>query len=80
MRDERPAEGSSGPKPVFEGTKARGEQVALYAFVIVPFLAFLAAIPIAWGWGLGWTDVGLMIGFYFISGLGIDRGIGERRS
>src|ERR1700754_4435223 len=46
----------SGPKPAIEGSKARGEQIALYIFVIVPFAAFLGAIPFAWGWGLGWTD------------------------
>ena len=40
-------------KPVIEGTKKSGEQIALYAFVIVPFLAVLAAVPVAWGWGLG---------------------------
>ena len=39
----------------------------LYVFVIVPFLAFLAAIPVAWGWGLGWTDLALMVGFYCVA-------------
>ena len=33
------------------------EQVALVAFIAVPFLAILAAIPVAWGGWLGWTDV-----------------------
>jgi stearoyl-CoA desaturase (Delta-9 desaturase) len=72
--EERPAFTTSGPKPVFEGTKHRGEQLALYAFVVVPFLAFLAAIPVAWGWGLGWTDVALFLAFYIVSGLGITVG------
>ena len=69
--DERPV---AGAKPVFEGTKKRGEQFMLYAFVIVPFLAFLAAIPVAWGWGIGWTDLALMLVFYAVSGLGITVG------
>jgi stearoyl-CoA desaturase (delta-9 desaturase) len=64
----------TGPKPVFEGTKRRGEQFALYSFVIVPFLAFLAAIPVAWGWGLGWTDAVLFLVFYVVSGMGITIG------
>jgi stearoyl-CoA desaturase (Delta-9 desaturase) len=64
----------AGPKPVFEGTKARGEQLALYAFVVVPFLAFLAAVPVAWGWGLDWPDVVLFVAFYVVSGLGITVG------
>ncbi len=66
--------GSTDAKPVFEGRKRHGEQFMLYTFVIVPFLAFLAAIPVAWGWGLGWTDVVLMVFFYFLSGLGITVG------
>ena len=72
LLDERrlPAE----PKPVFEGTKRRGEQFALYTFVIVPFLAFLAAIPVAWGWGMGWTDAALFLVFYYVTGLGITVG------
>ncbi|HET6876589.1 MAG TPA: acyl-CoA desaturase [Jatrophihabitans sp.] len=64
----------NGPKPVFEGTKRPGEQFALYAFVIVPFLAFLAAVPVAWGWGLGWTDVILFVAFYFVTCWGITIG------
>ena len=70
LLDERPAS-PTGPKPVTEGTKRRGEQFALYSFVIVPFIAFVAAIPVAWGWGLGWTDVALFLVFYIVSGLGI---------
>ena len=46
----------------------------LYTFVIVPFLAFLAAVPVAWGWGMGWTDVVLFLAFYYVSGLGITVG------
>src|SRR5579884_2174866 len=72
LLDERPQ--STGPKPVFEGGKKPGEQFALYAFVIVPFLAFLAAVPVAWGWGLGWTDVILFVCFYYVSGLGVTVG------
>jgi stearoyl-CoA desaturase (delta-9 desaturase) len=72
LLDERST--ASGPKPVFEGTKRRGEQFMLYTFVILPFVAFLAAIPVAWGWGLGWTDVILFVVFYYFSGLGVTIG------
>jgi stearoyl-CoA desaturase (delta-9 desaturase) len=61
-------------KPAVEGTKHRGEQFALYTFVVIPFLAVLAAVPVAWGWGLGWTDVVLSLIFYVISWLGITVG------
>jgi stearoyl-CoA desaturase (delta-9 desaturase) len=71
LLDERP---TSEAKPIFEGTKKRGEQIVLYLVVILPFLAFAAAVPVAWGWGLGWTDVALFLAFYIPSGLGITVG------
>jgi stearoyl-CoA desaturase (delta-9 desaturase) len=43
-------------------------------FVILPFLAILAAVPFAWGWGLGWVDIGLAAGFYVVSSLGVTVG------
>jgi stearoyl-CoA desaturase (delta-9 desaturase) len=64
----------SGTKPVFEGAKRPGEQLMLYTFIIVPFLAFLAAIPVAWGWGMSWTDVILLNVFYWVSGWGVTVG------
>ena len=70
--DARPV--ATAPKPVVEGRKRRGEQFALYLFVIVPFLAFAAAVPVAWGWGLGWTDVILFVVFYEVAGLGVTIG------
>ena len=77
MLDDAPAPvppGASGPKPTTEGPKKHGEQFMLYTFVIVPFLAFVGAIPVAWGWGLGWTDVILFVAFYYVSGLGVTVG------
>lgn len=32
-------------------SKGSTEQVALALFITVPFLALLAAVPLAWGWG-----------------------------
>ncbi len=37
--------------------QSRREQVALAVFIAIPFLALFAAIPVAWGGWLGWTDV-----------------------
>jgi stearoyl-CoA desaturase (delta-9 desaturase) len=74
LEDRPNAEAGSGPKPVFEGGKRWGEQFMLYVFVIVPFAAFLAAVPVAWGWGFGWTDLALFLVFYYVSGLGVTVG------
>jgi stearoyl-CoA desaturase (delta-9 desaturase) len=72
-RPETPAPGR-GAKPLIEGRKANWEQWALYLFVVVPFLAVAAAVPVAWGWGLGWRDVVLFLVFYMVSGLGVTVG------
>ncbi|MDQ3476173.1 MAG: acyl-CoA desaturase, partial [Actinomycetota bacterium] len=53
-----------GPQPMMDEAKGRGEQLTLYIFVIVPFLALIAAVPVVWGWGLGWVDVALFVLFY----------------
>jgi stearoyl-CoA desaturase (delta-9 desaturase) len=68
------AAGPAGPKPILGGYKPAGENVLVAVFVIVPFLALVAAIPLAWGWGLGWTDVVLAVIFYAVSGLGVTVG------
>jgi stearoyl-CoA desaturase (delta-9 desaturase) len=50
------------------------EQVALFLFITVPFVALLAAIPVLWGWGIGWTDVAIGVVMYAVSGHGITVG------
>ncbi|HEX6520423.1 MAG TPA: fatty acid desaturase [Streptosporangiaceae bacterium] len=43
-------------------------------FVVIPLAALLAAIPLMWGWGLGWHDVLIALAFYWASGLGVTVG------
>ncbi|MBE9373899.1 acyl-CoA desaturase [Saccharopolyspora sp. HNM0983] len=71
---ERAAETRSGPKPLTEGRRGWVAQLSVYLFVLVPFVALIAAVPFAWGWGLGWVDVGLALVFYVISGIGVTVG------
>src|SRR5215469_13776110 len=50
------------------------QRILVGVFVAVPLLALLAAVPFAWGWGLGWHDIVLGLIFYVVSGLGISMG------
>jgi stearoyl-CoA desaturase (delta-9 desaturase) len=54
--------------------KKTTEQITLLLFIGVPFLALLAAIPIAWGWGLGWHEVVIAVVMFLFSGHGITVG------
>ncbi|MGH3646820.1 MAG: acyl-CoA desaturase [Micromonosporaceae bacterium] len=62
------------PKPLTEGPISTGSQVAVWIFVVVPFLALLAAVPVAWGWGLSWIDVAITVVMYNVTGMGITVG------
>jgi stearoyl-CoA desaturase (Delta-9 desaturase) len=71
----RTADPNAGLPPNALGAeKGALEQITLYVFVIVPFLALAAVVPAVWGWGLSWTDVSLFVGFYFVTLLGITVG------
>jgi len=63
------------PKPDLEPEpKSNFERVLLAVFVVVPFLALFAAIPMAWGRFIGWTDVIIAAVFYVFAGLGVTVG------
>ncbi len=63
-----------GATPMLGDERSRGEGVLVHVFVLVPMLALLAAVPLAWGWGLRWLDIGLALGFYYLSGFGVTVG------
>jgi stearoyl-CoA desaturase (delta-9 desaturase) len=50
------------------------EQITLLLFITVPFLALVAAVPLAWGWGLSWLDLGLLVFMYYLGCHGITIG------
>src|SRR2546430_14747092 len=66
--DESPAQ-SSGPKPLTEGKQGTGVLIGLWIFVAVPFLALIAAVPVAWGGWLGWSDIAIAAVMYVVTGL-----------
>src|SRR5215469_3814911 len=57
-----------------ETPKGPVEKTLIAVMVAIPMLALIAAIPLAWGWGLGWHDVVIAVVFYYVSGLGIAMG------
>jgi len=65
---------SGALKPVLDGQRPRAERLLVGTFTVIPMLALVAAVPLAWGWGLSWTDIGLAAGFYLLSGLGVTVG------
>ncbi|MDG6109554.1 acyl-CoA desaturase [Dactylosporangium aurantiacum] len=52
------------------GRRPLAAQIGVLAFVIVPLLALVLAVPYAWGWGLSWVDVGLAAFWYTVTCLG----------
>jgi stearoyl-CoA desaturase (delta-9 desaturase) len=63
-----------GPKPVTVGRRTNYVQLGVYIFILVPFAALIAAVPLAWGWGLTWVDVILAVVFFELTGHGVTIG------
>jgi stearoyl-CoA desaturase (delta-9 desaturase) len=51
-----------------------GMQTANLAGVVLPFLGLAAAGVLLWGWGFSWVQLGLLLGMYLLSALGITVG------
>jgi stearoyl-CoA desaturase (delta-9 desaturase) len=71
---ESPTRPAGGPRPILAGRRNLAPHIAVYVFVILPLVALVAAVPLAWGWGLTWVDVGIAAVFYVVSGLGVTVG------
>jgi stearoyl-CoA desaturase (Delta-9 desaturase) len=66
---------SRAARPDIEDEKTSGLQRFMVAvFVTIPLIALIAAIPLLWGWGLGWHDIVIALVFYCIAGLGVTVG------
>ena len=49
-------------------------RMVLALFIGIPLAALVAAVPVAWGWGLSWADASIAAVMYLISGHGITVG------
>jgi stearoyl-CoA desaturase (Delta-9 desaturase) len=65
---------TEAPKPMLGPQRTTHEHVLVYVFILAPFLALIVAASLAWGWGLTWLNVGLTVGFYLATGLGVTVG------
>jgi stearoyl-CoA desaturase (Delta-9 desaturase) len=63
-----------GPKPIIVGRRGGWTQFGVYLFIMLPFAALIAAVPLAWGWGLSWLDVVLTFVFFYFTGHGVTVG------
>ena len=66
--------GGDEPALTAEEPKKRWEQVALALFVVIPFAALTAAVPLAWHRELSWRDVVIATSMYAITGHGVTVG------
>jgi len=51
-----------------------GVRLMTLVAIVVPLLGVIAAPFFLWGWGFRWTDLGLLLGMYFFTLLGITVG------
>ena len=65
---------AGGSLPVLDGRRTAYQHTMIYVFVAGPMVALVAAVPLAWGWGVGWHDLGLLAVFYVLAVLGITVG------
>ncbi len=59
-----------GVKPLLEPALSGGAVITMWLFVVIPFLALLAAVPVAWGRGLSGADLAIFAVAYLVSGFG----------
>ena len=67
-----PAE--SSPAPQAPQPMGLGQRVANLVAVTVPVLGLVAAIVFLWGRGFSWVDLGLLLGMYAVTAVGITVG------
>jgi stearoyl-CoA desaturase (delta-9 desaturase) len=63
-----------GPKPLLDDRQTPAAAITMWIFVVLPFLALIAVVPIAWGWGLSVVDIAIATVVYLIAGFGVTTG------
>lgn len=67
---------ASGAKPLLDDPPSTVMKVLVWTFVVVPFAAIVAAVPLAglWGWGPSWLDIAMAVVMYCITCAGVGTG------
>ena len=62
------------PREAAPGRASLAVRLVTLIAIIVPLLGVVAAPFFLWGWGFHWTDLGLLLGMYVLTALGITVG------
>jgi stearoyl-CoA desaturase (Delta-9 desaturase) len=62
------------PREVASGRAPLGVRLVTLVVITVPLLGLVAAPFFLWGWGFTWVDLGLLVGMYLLTALGITVG------
>jgi stearoyl-CoA desaturase (Delta-9 desaturase) len=62
------------PAPATDHQMTRTEKLVNLAGVVLPFAGLLVAVVLLWNQAVSWIDVGLLAGFYLLTGLGVTIG------
>src|SRR5438445_12275715 len=62
------------PKPLLDRPQSTAAGITMWIFVVLPFVALIAAVPIAWGWGMTIVDLMTAIVVYLVAGFGVTAG------
>ena len=62
------------PREAAPGRPSLAVRLVTLMAIVIPLLGVVAAPFFVWGWGFGWTDLGLLVGMYVLTALGITVG------
>ncbi len=74
--DSKTTAATTAPDHVPAHEASRGVRIATAITIFLPFAALIVGLAMIWpmGYALGWTSLGLLLGFYLITGKGITVG------
>jgi stearoyl-CoA desaturase (delta-9 desaturase) len=62
------------PKSLVDAPLSMAEKVTMLCAVVLPIVGLIAGIVLLWEWGITWTHLGLFIGMYTVTAMGVTVG------